>query len=115
MKIKLKTSSNFDVLSENQPNFLSFFQTKTFDRLFNIESLFFRWKEKKWALHILTRIFERYGSPGNVSAEYKDFSEWFLKTFSQGILSSILKVLDAYRRGIYVSPRVMQQGKLKFN
>jgi len=70
----------------------------------------FRWKEKKWALHILTRIFERYGSPGNVSAEYKDFSEWFLKTFSQAILSSILKVLDAYRRGVYVSPRVMQQG-----
>ena len=71
--------------------------------------MFYRWKEKKWALHILTRIFERYGSPGNVSGEYKDFSEWFLKTFSQGILSSILKVLDAYRRGIYVSPRVMQQ------
>ena len=46
-----------------------------------------------------------------MSAEYKDFSEWFLKTFSQGILSSILKVLDAYRRGVYVSPRVMQQGE----
>jgi hypothetical protein len=43
-----------------------------------------------------------------VSSEYKDFSEWFLKAFSQGILSSILKVLDVYRRGIFVSPRVMQ-------
>ncbi len=55
------------------------------------------WKQKKWALHILTRFFERYGSPGNVSSEYKQFSEWFLKTFSQGILGSILKVLDVYR------------------
>jgi spore maturation protein CgeB len=48
-----------------------------------INFVFDRWKEKKWALHILTRIFERYGSPGNVASEYKDFSEWFLKTFSQ--------------------------------
>lgn len=56
------------------------------------------WKEKKWAMHILTRFFERYGSPGNVAVEYKEFSEWYLKTFSQGILTSIFKVLDAYRR-----------------
>ena len=26
------------------------------------------WKQKKWALHILTRLFERYGSPGNLFA-----------------------------------------------
>jgi len=67
------------------------------------------WKEKKWVMHILTRIFERYGSPGNVLAEYKDFSEWFIKTFSNGIIGTILKVIESYRRGIYVSPRVMQQ------
>jgi len=57
----------------------------------------------------LTRFFERYGSPGNVGSDYKEFSEWYLKTFSQGILASIFKLLDAYRRSIYVSPRVMQQ------
>jgi len=66
------------------------------------------WKQKKWALHILTRLFERYGSPGNVASEYKDFSEWYLKTFSQAILTSILRVLNAYRQNVYVSPRVMQ-------
>ena len=66
------------------------------------------WKQKKWALHILTRLFERYGSPGNVATEYKDFSEYYLKTFSNAILASVLKVLDAFRRQIYVSPRVMQ-------
>ena len=60
-------------------------------------------------MHILTRFFERYGSPGNVASEYKDFAEWYLKTFSHGILTTIFKILDAYRRGIYVSPRVMQQ------
>jgi len=67
------------------------------------------WKEKKWVMHILTRFFERYGSPGNVATEYKDFSEWYLKTFSQGILTSIFKIFDAYRRGTYISPRVMQK------
>ncbi len=66
------------------------------------------WKQKKWALRILTRFFDRYGSPGNVTSEYKKFSEWYLKTFSQGILGAILKVLDTQRRKIYVSPRVVQ-------
>jgi len=67
------------------------------------------WKKKKWALHTLTRLFERYGSPGSVTKEYKEFSEWFLKTFSGGILMAMLKSLDQYRQKIYVSPRVMQQ------
>ncbi|XP_024936416.1 importin-7 isoform X2 [Cephus cinctus] len=67
------------------------------------------WKCKKWALHILHRMFERYGSPGNVTKEYKEFSEWYLQTFSGGILEVLLKILDQYRRKIYVSPRVVQQ------
>merc|ERR1719460_2036146 len=67
------------------------------------------WKRKKWALHTLTRLFERYGSPGSVTKEYKEFAEWYLKTFSGGILTSMLKNLDQYRRKMYVSPRVMQQ------
>lgn len=40
------------------------------------------WKVKKWATHILARVFERYGSPGNVTKDYTAFSEWYLKTFS---------------------------------
>lgn len=67
------------------------------------------WKCKKWALHILHRMFERYGSPGNVAKEYKEFSEWYLETFSGGILEVLLKILDQYRRKIFVSPRVVQQ------
>ncbi|XP_011502496.1 PREDICTED: importin-7 isoform X2 [Ceratosolen solmsi marchali] len=67
------------------------------------------WKCKKWALHILQRMFERYGSPGSVYSDYKDFSEWYLHTFSGGILEVLLKVLDQYRRKIYISPRVLQQ------
>ncbi|XP_020286261.1 importin-7 [Pseudomyrmex gracilis] len=67
------------------------------------------WKCKKWALHILQRVFERYGSPGNVAKEYKEFAEWYLQTFSAGILEVLLKILDQYRKKVWVSPRVMQQ------
>lgn len=67
------------------------------------------WKCKKWSLHILHRMFERYGSPGNVTKEYKEFAEWYLETFSAGILEVLLKILDQYRRKIFVSPRVVQQ------
>ncbi|XP_024215607.1 importin-7 isoform X1 [Halyomorpha halys] len=67
------------------------------------------WKCKKWALHILHRIFERYGSPGNVEKDYNQFAEWFLKTFSIGILEVLLKILDQHTRKIYISPRVLQQ------
>lgn len=43
-----------------------------------------------------------------MASEYKEFSEWYLKTFSQAILTSILRVLVAYQQNVYVSPRVMQ-------
>lgn len=85
------------------------------------------WKCKKWALHVLYRLFERsevfpfffvqvftfayfrYGSPGNVTKEFREFAEWHLNTFVIGILQSLLKVLDQYQRKVYVSPRVVQQ------
>merc|ERR1719376_1354890 len=68
------------------------------------------WKEKKWAMHIVTRFFDRYGSPGNVSAEYKDFATWFLKTFAVGILNSVMGLLAGYGgQKKYLSPRVLQQ------
>ncbi|CAG9857750.1 unnamed protein product [Phyllotreta striolata] len=67
------------------------------------------WKCKKWALHILYRMFERYGSPGHVTKEYNEFSEWYLQTFSSGILEVLLRVLDGYRGGHWVPPRVLQQ------
>ncbi|CAH1785309.1 unnamed protein product [Owenia fusiformis] len=67
------------------------------------------WKCKKWALHILARSFERYGSPGNVTKEYNAFSEWYLKSFSGGIINVILKVLHRFQQKHYVTPRVLQQ------
>ncbi|XP_033019366.1 importin-8 isoform X2 [Lacerta agilis] len=67
------------------------------------------WKCKKWALRIVARLFERYGSPGNVTKEYFEFSEFFLKTYAVGIQQVLLKILDQYRKKEYVAPRVLQQ------
>ncbi|XP_037934798.1 importin-7 isoform X2 [Teleopsis dalmanni] len=66
------------------------------------------WKTKKWALHIMVRMFERYGSPRNVvSTKYQQFAEWYLPTFTTGVLEVLLKILDQYRNRIYISPRVL--------
>uniref|UniRef100_A0A1A8RM90 Importin 8 n=1 Tax=Nothobranchius rachovii TaxID=451742 RepID=A0A1A8RM90_9TELE len=67
------------------------------------------WKCKKWALHIITRLFERYGSPGNVTKEYCQFADFFLKTYAVGIQQVLLKVVDQHRQRQYVTPRVLQQ------
>uniref|UniRef100_A0A3B3SL01 Importin 8 n=1 Tax=Paramormyrops kingsleyae TaxID=1676925 RepID=A0A3B3SL01_9TELE len=67
------------------------------------------WKCKKWALHIINRLFERYGSPGNVTKEYFEFADFFLKTYAVGIQQVLLKVVDQHRHRQYVSPHVLQQ------
>ncbi|XP_075546837.1 importin-7 msk [Dermacentor variabilis] len=66
------------------------------------------WKCKKWAFHIVTRVFERYGSPGSVSKEYGEFADFFLKAYTDGILQVVLRLLDQHRQKVYVSPRVLQ-------
>jgi uncharacterized membrane protein YobD (UPF0266 family) len=66
------------------------------------------WKIKKWALHTMYRIFERYGSPGSVAQEYQQFAVFYVKTFSAGVIEIILRILDQYRNKIYIPPRVMQ-------
>uniref|UniRef100_A0A3Q3WVI6 Importin N-terminal domain-containing protein n=1 Tax=Mola mola TaxID=94237 RepID=A0A3Q3WVI6_MOLML len=54
------------------------------------------WKCKKWALHILARLFERYKS--NESSHN-----------SIDIFNVLLKVLYQYKEKQYVAPRVLQQ------
>uniref|UniRef100_A0A4W3GXB4 Importin 8 n=1 Tax=Callorhinchus milii TaxID=7868 RepID=A0A4W3GXB4_CALMI len=67
------------------------------------------WKCKKWALHIVVRLFERYGSPGNVTKEYIEFSEFFFQTYAVGIQQVLLNLVAHFRHKQYVTPRVLQQ------
>jgi len=65
------------------------------------------WKLYKWALHILNRIFDRYGCPSTCNAEHKKFSQWYMRTFSEGINNVLLSIMNRYAEGEYISPRVM--------
>ncbi|VDK75468.1 unnamed protein product [Litomosoides sigmodontis] len=65
------------------------------------------WKCKKWASAIVERIFERYGSPGQVQLNYSEFAENYMTHFAIPILNTCLQVLDGYRNGNYVSSRVL--------
>ncbi|XP_077356952.1 importin-8 isoform X2 [Festucalex cinctus] len=67
------------------------------------------WKCKKWALRVITRLFKRYGSPGNVTKEYFEFADFFLKTYAVALQQVLLQVVDQYRHKQYVTPRVLQQ------
>nr|SZF06517.1 importin-7 isoform X1 [Psoroptes ovis] len=67
------------------------------------------YKSKKWALHIIVRIFERYGPSKGQSKEYKQFGRWYMETFSVGIIQVILKMLDQYNQKVYLPQRVLQQ------
>jgi importin-8 len=40
------------------------------------------WKIKKWAVRILNRIFDRYGTPANAGKEYLEFANFFLKGYA---------------------------------
>lgn len=66
------------------------------------------WKCKKWAMHILERLFDRYGNTSGVMKEYKFFANWYIKTFSSGVIEVLLRVLDLKRKKQYVAPKVMQ-------
>lgn len=67
------------------------------------------YKCKKWAIHFLVRVFDRYGTPKTVMKEYKTFAPWYVKTFSSGIITAILKMLDQYSNGVFLPPRILQQ------
>lgn len=69
------------------------------------------WKTKKWALHILCSMFERFGSPGNVEDTYNVFADYYMKTFNcstTGVVNTLLKQLQKAREGVYITPRVKQ-------
>lgn len=67
------------------------------------------WKCKKWALHILARVFDRYGCPGSVSRKFGSFAKWYMETFSDGIIEVCLKILELQGNRLFVPPRVLQQ------
>ncbi|XP_019855725.1 PREDICTED: importin-7-like [Amphimedon queenslandica] len=69
------------------------------------------WKCKKWCLHILCSLFERFGSPGNVEASYNTFADYYMKTFNcstTGVINTLLKQLEKHRTGVFLTARLKQ-------
>ena len=57
----------------------------------------------------MNRLFHPYYFESVDSKDQADFAQFFLKSYSTKILMNILKLLEQYRNGVYVSPRVLQQ------
>ncbi|KAB5527592.1 hypothetical protein DKX38_021439 [Salix brachista] len=65
------------------------------------------WKVKKWTIHILNRLYTRFGDLKLQNPENKAFALMFQKNFAGKILECHLKLLNVIRVGGYLPDRVI--------
>ncbi|KAJ6343446.1 hypothetical protein OIU76_005228 [Salix suchowensis] len=65
------------------------------------------WKVKKWTIHILNRLYTRFGDLKLQNPENKAFALMFQKNFAGKILGCHLKLLNVIRVGGYLPDRVI--------
>ncbi|KAJ9546837.1 hypothetical protein OSB04_019380 [Centaurea solstitialis] len=64
------------------------------------------WKVKKWTVHILNRLYTRFGDLKLQNPENKAFAQHFQKNYAGKILECHLNLLNAIRIGDYLPDRV---------
>ncbi|WOL12812.1 importin beta-like SAD2 isoform X2 [Canna indica] len=64
------------------------------------------WKVKKWTIHILNRLYTRFGDVKLQKPESKVFAQMFQKNYAGRILGCYLQLLNAIRIGEYLPDRV---------
>ncbi|CAH1416756.1 unnamed protein product [Lactuca virosa] len=64
------------------------------------------WKVKKWTVHILNRLYTRFGDLKLQNPENKAFAQHFQKNYAGKILECHLNLLNAVRVGAYLPDRV---------
>ncbi|POO04191.1 Coatomer beta subunit [Trema orientale] len=64
------------------------------------------WKVKKWTVHILNRLFTRFGDLKLHNPENRAFAQMFQKTYAGKILECHLNLLGVIRVGGYLPDRV---------
>lgn len=64
------------------------------------------WKVKKWTVHILNRLYTRFGDLKLQNPENKAFAQIFQKTYAGKILECHLNLLNIVRVGGYLPDRV---------
>ncbi|XP_072981039.1 importin beta-like SAD2 [Typha angustifolia] len=65
------------------------------------------WKVKKWTVHILNRLYTRFGDLKLQRPECKAFAQMFQKNYAGKILESHLQLLNVIRTGGYLPDRVI--------
>ncbi|XP_020106837.1 importin beta-like SAD2 isoform X2 [Ananas comosus] len=65
------------------------------------------WKVKKWTIHILNRLYTRFGDLKIQKPESKGFAQMFQKNYAGKILECHLQLLNAIRIGGYLPDRVI--------
>ncbi|KAM7484745.1 hypothetical protein LguiA_000754 [Lonicera macranthoides] len=64
------------------------------------------WKVKKWTVHILNRLYTRFGDLKLQNPENREFAQMFQKNYAGKILECHLKLLNVIRVGGYLPDRV---------
>ncbi|VFQ64844.1 unnamed protein product [Cuscuta campestris] len=64
------------------------------------------WKVKKWTVHILNRLYTRFGDSQQKNPENKAFAQMFQKNYAARILECHLNLLNVIRAGGYLPDRV---------
>ncbi|KAJ1696994.1 hypothetical protein LUZ63_005506 [Rhynchospora breviuscula] len=65
------------------------------------------WKVKKWTIHILNRLYTRFGDVKIQKPENKAFAQMFQKTYAGKILECHMNLLNVIRTGGYLPDRVI--------
>jgi hypothetical protein len=65
------------------------------------------WKVKKWTLHIMNRLYNRFGDPKMSKPENKAFALMFQKQFAGRFLELYMKLLSVVRENGYLPDRVI--------
>ncbi|XP_051118176.1 importin beta-like SAD2 [Andrographis paniculata] len=65
------------------------------------------WKVKKWTVHILNRLYTRFGDVKLRNQENKAFAQMFQRNYAGKILECHLNLLNAVRVGEYLPDRVI--------
>ncbi|XP_030553183.2 importin beta-like SAD2 isoform X2 [Rhodamnia argentea] len=65
------------------------------------------WKLKKWTVHILNRLYTRFGDLKVQNPENKAFAQMFQKNYAGKILECHLNLLNVIRTGGYLPDRVI--------
>ncbi|KAK7310225.1 hypothetical protein RJT34_07609 [Clitoria ternatea] len=65
------------------------------------------WKVKKWTVHILNRVYSRFGDTRMQNRENKPFTKMFQKHYAGKILEGHLNLLNVIRVGGYLPDKVI--------